>query len=55
MSCSPLVPSKFGARYIYGHIVEDQRHLIVSAGLGCSLVPFRIGAPPEIVKIELGA
>ncbi len=51
---SPMVPSKFGARYIYGHIVEEQRHLIVSAGLGCSLIPFRFGAPPEIVKLQLG-
>ncbi len=51
---SPMVPSKFGARYIYGHIVEDDRHLIVSAGLGCSFVPLRLGAPPEIVRIELG-
>ncbi len=51
---SPLVPSKFGARYIYGHVIEYHRHLIVSAGLGCSMLPFRFGAPPEIVKIELG-
>lgn len=51
---SPLVPSKYGTRYIYGHIVEDRRHLIVSAGLGCSILPFRLGAPPEIVKLELG-
>jgi uncharacterized protein len=51
---SPMVPSKYGARYIYGHIVEDQRNLIVSAGLGCSFVPLRLGAPPEIVRIELG-
>ena len=51
---SPMVPSKFGARYIYGHIVETDRHLIVSAGLGCSLLPFRLGAPPEIVKLQLG-
>lgn len=51
---SPMVPSKYGSRYIYGHIVEDNRHLIVSAGLGCSVVPFRLGAPPEIVQLELG-
>ena len=51
---SPLVPSKYGTRYIYGHIVEDDRHLIVSAGLGCSVMPVRLGAPPEIVRLELG-
>lgn len=51
---APIVPSRYGNRYAYGHIVEDNRHLVVSAGLGCSNVPVRLGAPPEIVAIELG-
>ena len=51
---SPLVPSRFGNRYAYGHIVEDGRHLIVSAGFGLSNLPIRLGAPPEIVVVELG-
>ena len=41
-------------RFIYGHVVERNRHLIVSGGLGCSKVPLRLGVPPEIVRIELG-
>jgi predicted MPP superfamily phosphohydrolase len=49
-----LVPSRYGRRYAYGHIVEDGRHLIVSGGLGCSGVPLRFGVPPEIVLVELG-
>jgi predicted MPP superfamily phosphohydrolase len=49
------VPSEFGARFAYGHIVESDRHLIVSGGLGCSKVPLRLGVPPEIVHITLGA
>jgi len=48
-------PSKFGARYAYGHIVEGGRHLVVSGGLGCSKVPLRLGVPPEIVRVDLGA
>lgn len=52
---TPIVPSKFGSRYVHGHIVEHGRHLIVSAGLGVSIAPLRIGVPPEIVVIELGA
>ena len=51
---APVVPSQYGSRYVYGHIVEDQRNLVVSAGLGCSGVPVRFGAAPEIVLIELG-
>ena len=52
---SPVVPSRFGQRYVYGHIVEEGRHLIVSGGLGCSGLPVRFGVPPEIVLVELGA
>jgi predicted MPP superfamily phosphohydrolase len=49
------VPSRYGARFAYGHIVEGGRHMIVSGGLGTSYVPARFGVPPEIVRIELGA
>ena len=48
-------PSAYGARFAYGHIVEHGRHMIVSGGLGSSIVPMRLGVPPEIVRIELGA
>lgn len=51
---APVVPSFYGQRYAYGHIVEEGRHLIVSGGLGCSGLPIRFGSPPEIVLIELG-
>jgi predicted MPP superfamily phosphohydrolase len=52
---APIVPSRFGARYVYGHIVEEGRHLVVSGGLGCSGVPVRFGSPPEIVLIDVSA
>ena len=47
-----FVPSKYGARFAYGHVVENDRHLIVSGGLGTSIVPARLGVPPEIVHID---
>ena len=50
-----FVPSRYGRRYAYGHVIEEWRHLIVSAGLGCCLAPVRFGVPPEIVLVELGA
>ncbi|WP_414653771.1 metallophosphoesterase [Hyphomicrobium sp.] len=50
---APIVPSRYGQRYLYGHIVEDGRNLIVSAGLGCSTLPVRFGAPPEIVVVDV--
>ncbi len=50
-----FVPSKYGARYAYGHVIEHGRHLIVSGGLGTSTIPARLGVPPEILHITLGA
>jgi predicted MPP superfamily phosphohydrolase len=50
-----FVPSKYGARFAYGHVVEDDRHLIVSGGLGTSVIPARLGVPPEILRVELGS
>jgi uncharacterized protein len=49
-----FVPSRYGARFAYGHVVEGNRHMIVSGGLGTSIMPVRLGVPPEIVHIELG-
>jgi hypothetical protein len=52
---SPMVPSRFGNRFAYGHIVENDRHLVVSGGLGCSILPVRFGCPPEIVMVDVTA
>lgn len=51
----PLVTaSRYGRRYAHGHVVERGRHLIVSAGIGTSILPLRLGVPPEIVVVSLG-
>jgi hypothetical protein len=50
---TPFVPSAYGTRFAYGHVVEGGRHMVVSGGLGTSLVPARLGVPPEIVRITL--
>ena len=52
---SPMVPSRFGNRFAYGHVVENDRHLVVSGGLGCSILPVRMGVPPEIVLVDVAA
>lgn len=51
---SPVVPSRYGERYAYGHVVEEGRNIIISGGLGCSIAPVRFGVPPEIVVVDLG-
>jgi predicted MPP superfamily phosphohydrolase len=51
---SPVVPSRFGNRFAYGSITEERRHLVVSGGIGNSIMPVRFGMPPEITMVELG-
>jgi len=48
-----VVPSRFGERYAYGHIVEQDRHLYVTSGIGTAILPVRFLTPPEIVVITL--
>ncbi|MFO1147411.1 MAG: metallophosphoesterase [Alsobacter sp.] len=50
---APLIPSRYGSRYLHGHVEEDGRHLVVSGGLGCSVLPLRWGCPPEILLLSL--
>jgi predicted MPP superfamily phosphohydrolase len=50
---SPVVPSRFGNRFAYGH-VREQCDIVISGGLGCSIAPVRFGVPPEIVLVSLG-
>jgi predicted MPP superfamily phosphohydrolase len=48
---SPVTPS--GPKLVYGHI-RMNCDIVISGGLGCSIMPFRIGVPPEIVLVTLG-
>lgn len=48
---SPVAPS--GQLLAYGHI-RMNCDVVVSGGLGCSFVPFRLGVPPEIVLVTVG-
>jgi predicted MPP superfamily phosphohydrolase len=50
---APVVPSRYGRRFAYGH-TRTNCDVIVSGGLGCSFMPFRLGVPPEIVLVTLG-
>jgi len=38
---------------VHGHIRDRGRHLVVSGGLGFSVLPVRLGVPPEITLIEV--
>lgn len=49
----PIVPSRYGQRYAAGHIVEDNRHLYVSVGVGTSILPVRFLVPPEVTILQI--
>lgn len=50
---APIVPSRYGNALAYGHMHEDGRDLVVSGGIGCSILPVRFGMVPEITVVEL--
>jgi predicted MPP superfamily phosphohydrolase len=45
--------SKYGEQYACGRIDEKGRALIVSSGLGTSILPLRLGAAPDLWVIDL--
>jgi predicted MPP superfamily phosphohydrolase len=46
--------SRYGRRYACGVVREGGKTLIVTAGLGTSGVPLRLGAVPDLWLVELG-
>jgi predicted MPP superfamily phosphohydrolase len=48
-----LTSSAYGKSFEYGHYQDpDGRHLVVSAGIGCSRIPFRLFCQPEVVVVR---
>lgn len=50
---TPIVPSDFGQRYAHGLIQGPAFPVIVTAGIGVSLIPVRFNVPPELVLVTL--
>lgn len=50
---SPALPSQHSVPLVYGHL-RLKCDVIISGGLGCSIMPIRVGMPPEIVEVTLG-
>jgi predicted MPP superfamily phosphohydrolase len=49
----PVVPSHYHQRYAAGLVREGGRTLFVSTGIGTSILPVRLGVPPEIALITV--
>lgn len=46
--------SDYGERYACGLTIESSKRVITTAGLGTSVLPLRLGAPPEVWLLTLG-
>jgi predicted MPP superfamily phosphohydrolase len=49
----PVVPSSYGQKYAYGHIIDHGVDMFVTSGTGTSVLPFRFMVPPEIVILTI--
>jgi predicted MPP superfamily phosphohydrolase len=49
----PKLPFRSGSRQACGVIRDGQRTNIITAGLGVSNLPFRLGAPPDFWVITV--
>ncbi len=50
---TPIVPSRFGSKYAGGLVQGPAFPVHISRGVGMSLLPVRVGVPPEISVITL--
>jgi predicted MPP superfamily phosphohydrolase len=50
---TPVVPSDYGSRYAYGLCRGPGCPVLVTSGVGVSILPIRIGVPPEVVELTL--
>jgi uncharacterized protein len=51
----PVAASHLSRKYPRGFFQEEHGSILVSSGIGCSIVPARFGVPPEIMIVELGS
>lgn len=49
----PIIPSSYGQKYAYGHVVDRGVDMWVTSGIGESLLPLRFMVPPEVVILTV--
>lgn len=50
---TPVVPSRYGDKFVKGFVTEEGRTIFVSSGIGTSIFPVRFRVPPEISVIRM--
>ncbi len=48
-----VIPGRAPIRYAYGHVNEGNRDMIVTSGLGTSILPVRFSRRPEIISLTI--
>ncbi len=48
-----MANERFGQDLVYGHTAHGDKHIVVSAGLGTSILPVRFMRPPEVVEVTV--
>lgn len=52
---APYTASRYGGRFLCGIYRNGDQILIVSAGVGASMLPLRLGAPPDFWVIDISS
>lgn len=52
---SPMVPSFYGQKFAFGHVIEQNVDVFITTGIGTSLLPVRFLVPPEIAVLTISA
>ena len=50
---TPVVPSRYGSRYVEGLVQGPTTRVYVSRGIGTAPLPVRFGVRPEVALLEL--
>ena len=50
---TPVTNSRYGSKYAAGLVQGPRCPVFISRGIGTTVLPIRLGVPPEIALIEL--
>jgi hypothetical protein len=50
-----VTPGRAPRAWAYGHVVDGGRDMVVTAGIGTSILPIRFNMPPEILVVTLSS
>ncbi|WP_172839343.1 metallophosphoesterase [Tateyamaria omphalii] len=50
---SPTIAAASNEEFNWGHYTSEGQHLVLSGGIGCSVVPVRLNVVPEITVVEV--